>query len=435
MLSVKGGGGGSIKVLNGIIEEYKATTDEISANTFVEKVMVNTISNISTETLSSMSTCKAITATKLSESKVFITYSTGTSYPLYARILEFIDGEITLGDEITILSKLDDGNSSSIIQVSCISENKVFMVYRGSSSCLSGVVCTIDGMVITKGSETTLYEGGYDYGTRIATIDDNKVFITFSASLASSYLYAIVCTISGTTITAGTAIQLSTNTNSGKHVSVVTLSKDKVFIAHSYAGSSYTNLYGMVCTISGTTITAGTDKKISSPSVSIFYIRAVALSDDTVFISYGYNTNYYLYAIVCTISGTTITAGTGTALSSVNYSGLSSFPIKVSKDKVLVIHLDESFYLCATVCNISTRTISKGSAYTLVSANSCSRADFDLAGAVLNSVLLITHGYAGLFATTCIPDGDTIKQSTTVIHGLSKTKATATTKGQVWMLA
>ena len=70
----------------------------------------------------------------------------------------------------------------------------------------------------------------------------------------------------------------------GYVISAVALSESKVFIAHSRStssGSITTNqyLYAVVCTINGTTITAETDTLISDYTYSGNYISAGHLSD------------------------------------------------------------------------------------------------------------------------------------------------------------
>ena len=94
---------------------------------------------------------------------------------------------------------------------------------------------------------------GYD-GTVISLtkLNKNKVFVAYSHSNTNLYLYGVVCTIDGTVITSGLPVQLSSIKNSGKIISMAAL-QDKVVIVHSY--ESISKLYSVICKINGTTIT------------------------------------------------------------------------------------------------------------------------------------------------------------------------------------
>lgn len=113
----------------------------------------------------------------------------------------------------------------------------------------------INNYEIPEGTENALYsQNGYGFGTSAVILSPEKVFIAYSNGSDTYYrLYGMVCTISNDIITSGTHTTLSTQQYSGHVLSVVKLSEDKVFIAHS-SGSNY-NTYGIVCTINGTTIT------------------------------------------------------------------------------------------------------------------------------------------------------------------------------------
>lgn len=117
-------------------------------------------------------------------------------------------------------------------------------------------------------------------------------------------LYGMLCTITGTTITVETNVQLSSDNYSGNAISAVKLDEGKVFIAHSYGSNYY--LYGMVCTISGTTITKGTDTQLDSNVNTGKTISVIAINESKVFIVFP-RSNPWLYSVVCTISGTSIT--------------------------------------------------------------------------------------------------------------------------------
>ena len=254
--------------------------------------------------------------------------------------------------------------------------NGIIANFKATSSTIDANTFVEFVNTITKGTDTRLstVSSSYQYASAVL-VDTNKVFI---AHRNGSYLYGMVCEISGTTITAGTDTQLSTESNSYQYASAVLVDTNKVFIAH--YGSSGT-LYGIVCTISGTTITAGTDTQLSTESASYQYASAVLVDTDKVFVAHRSSSNY-LNGVVCAISGTTITAGTDTLLSSGTNTYYYASAVKLDTNKVFIAHGNGS-YLYGVVGNAT---------------------DF------------------------------TARAATNRIQGLTKTACTTSTAGEVWVL-
>ena len=133
----------------------------------------------------------------------------------------------------------------------------------------------------------------------------------------------------------GTDTTVSTNFAKANGLSAVVLSSSKVFIAHC---NGSTTLYGIVCTISGTTITPGTDTLIYDSYYNANYISAVALSSTQVFIAHNFgNRSMNLWAVVCTISGTTITPGTDGQITANTITGRIS-AVALSSTQVFIAH-------------------------------------------------------------------------------------------------
>ena len=118
------------------------------------------------------------------------------------------------------------------------------------------------------------------YAMCAVALDASKVFIVLHGE---NYLYGVVCTISGTTITAGTIAQVTPVNALSNYVSAVALDSSRVFITCARIES---RLCGVVCTINGTTITAGTDTQLSSTSTVAMLVSAVALNTNQVFVAH-----------------------------------------------------------------------------------------------------------------------------------------------------
>ena len=419
--SIPSGGGGN--VVNAVIANYKATASTIDANTFVEfvcSVNAGTDTQLSTATNS----YHYVSATLISTNKVFVVHRNGSV--LYGVVCTISDTTITVGTDTRLSTAT---NSYSYASVTLVSTDKVLVTHYGSSGRLYGVVCTISDTTITVGTDTQLSSAGNSslYSSAV-TLSTDKVFIEYNNSY---YSYGVVCTISGTTITVGTDVQLSTISGSYQFASVTLVSTDKVFVAH--CGSSG-SLYGVVCTISGTTITVGTDTQLSSTSNSNMYSSAVTLSTDKVFIAH--RGGDYLYGVVCTISGTAITVGTDTQLSTVINSHQYASATLVSTDKVFVAHCGNSSSLYGAVCAISGTTITVGTDTQLSTATN----SYQYASATLISTDKVFIAHCGnsstLYGVVCAISDITIQPTTSQFTniGLTKTECTTSTAGEVWVL-
>jgi len=113
-------------------------------------------------------------------------------------------------------------------------------------------------------------------------------------------------------------------TDVGVHfLSATALNENSVFTTFDYSSDRY--LYGKVFKISGSTITKGVDTQLSTANFSASLERdcsILRIDESTVNVFHNYNSSQYLYSLLCTISETTITKKNDVQLSSVPKSGL-----------------------------------------------------------------------------------------------------------------
>jgi hypothetical protein len=153
----------------------------------------------------------------------------------------------------------------------------------------------------------------------------------------------MVVSISGTTITKGSDTNLSNNAgHNGLYISALTLDNGNVFIAHSYNSNDI--LCGTVCSISGTTITPGETINLTATSHSGSSISAVKINKNLVFIAHAYSNDYLLYGSVCKIDGTTITKYTVTELNASAMSGRQTSSLLLDNGTVFLAHSYTSDY-------------------------------------------------------------------------------------------
>lgn len=179
-------------------------------------------------------------------------------------------------------------------------------------------------------------------GISVVLLQNNKVFVTFSANQTYSTtkhdLLGVICTISGEDISINnTLTSIYSTSSNGSYISgvnAIALSSSKVFIAFNYSSSHI--LSGVICTVdSNNNITVGT---VVTESVNAYMLSITLLSSNKIFISYNYET---LYGIICNISGTTISFTAKTLLIA-NCASSQSGLVTLSNNKVFVTYTSKS---------------------------------------------------------------------------------------------
>jgi hypothetical protein len=182
----------------------------------------------------------------------------------------------------------------------------VIAYYDAGNSRTSAIVGTVSGTSISFGTEVEMFSastGGID-----AAYDPVAQKCVFFAMLNASDDKAIVGTISGTSISFGTATTFSTadaiNTN------VVYDSSAEKFIAVYEEDGSSDKLYAIVGTVSGTSISVGTKVELTTSAVDHVAAAYDAQADKTL-VAYKTSTNTGVF-ILLTTSGTSVTANSET---------------------------------------------------------------------------------------------------------------------------
>jgi hypothetical protein len=287
-----------------------------------------------------------ISTTLVSSDKVLVCYSNGSNgYYLYAQILTISGTTITASTPVQCNSY-----NSIYISTTLVSSDKVLVCYCNGSigNYLYAQILTISGTTITA-STPVQCNSNNSYYISTTLVSSDKVLVCYRNVSNSSYLYAQILTISGTTITASTPVRC--NSYYSDYISTTLVSSDKVLVCYRN-GSNNSYLYAQILTISGTTITASTPVRCNSYDSD--YISTTLVSSDKVLVCYNGN-NGYLYAQILTISGTTITASTPVQCDS--YSSYYISTTLVSSDKVLVCYNGNNGYLYAQILTISGTTI------------------------------------------------------------------------------
>jgi len=151
-------------------------------------------------------------------------------------------------------------------------ENKIVIAYRASTAG-NAIIGTVSGTSISFGSPVVYLAANNNYTSVAFDSSSNKIVIAY-AELGTPAGTAIVGTVSGTSISFGTAVAFNSPYET-KYISACFDSNaNKIIIAY-WAGNSIFNALVIEGTVSGTSISFGTSIAINSP----------AADDNTKFIS------------------------------------------------------------------------------------------------------------------------------------------------------
>lgn len=200
-------------------------------------------------------------------------------------------------------------------------------------------------------------------------LDDKRVFVTHENPDSYSHLYGVVVTIEGAKITVGTSTQLYNTTGSGNNVSTVVLADGRVLVL--FGVYSKYPLYGLVCTISGTTVSVSiAAKSICGNNYSSYFSSPALLNNGNVFVAFNTDSSYGLSGVVVSVSATAITVGTILQLNSSNYTGYGGISTNVLNDSQIFIFHNGNSGFYATSCSVYNTTITLGSTTQLSSKGS-----------------------------------------------------------------
>jgi len=281
---------------------------------------------------------------------------------------------VTSGDSRTYGSTVvfNTAESGSIFSTYDSTNNRVVIAYKDDANSNYGtaIVGTVSGTSISFGT-AVVFESG-NTGAISSTYDstNDRVVITYSDSPNSEYGTAIVGTVSGTSISFGTAVVFE---SAATYSTAVTYdsTNNRVVIAYQDGGNSS---YGtaIVGTVSGTSISFGTAVVFETASAA-YLSTTYDSTNDRVVISYRDDGNSsYGTAIVGTVSGTSISFGTAVVFNSSGSTNHNSAIYDSTNDRVVIAYEDggNSGYGTAIVGTVSGTSISFGTAVVFESAAS-----------------------------------------------------------------
>ena len=273
-----------------------------------------------------------------SNNKVVIAYVDGGDSDKGKAIVGTVSGtSISFGSIVVF----EGGGTSNVDCVFDSNSNKVVIVYNdaGDSGRGKGIVGTVSGTSISFGSPTQ-FNSGANYAYDVAAAFDssnNKVVVAYRDSGNSSYGTAAVGTVSGTSISFGTPVVYE-SASSQQNAVVFDSSNNKVVIAYKDAGNSDHGT-AIVGTVSGTSISYGSAAVFNAGETSQI-VGAFDSSNNKVVLAFRDNGNSDQgTAIVGTVSGTSISFGSEVIFNAANTQGTSAV-FDTNANKVLISYED-----------------------------------------------------------------------------------------------
>ena len=220
--------------------------------------------------------------------------------------------------------------------------DRVVIVYRdsGNSNYSTAIVGTVSGTSISFGSPVVFGGNTYTNVPIRAVFDssNNKVVVVYQDANNSNYGTARVGTVSGTSISFGSPVVFESAAVGNWISAAFDSTNNKVVIAYDDGGNSN---YGtaIVGTVSGTSISFGTAVVFESAFI-YFHHMTFDSTNDKVIIAYrdDGNSNYGT-AIVGTVSGTSISFGSPTVFESGRADDIS-VAYDSTNDKVVISYKD-----------------------------------------------------------------------------------------------
>lgn len=239
------------------------------------------------------------------------------------------------------MANLDDA-ILSIQSGADITNGTKFQAKSSSGTIPASTFFEINNTGMKRSSEQNITSYRYaGQNPKTVQLTENTFFSIYRSSTAKT-IGACVSQYNNGVLTVGTERAVATNTFSTTYTpttdsAIAKISDSKVLVIYydmSRADSSKFSLYGVICSISGTTMTVGTPAVVAErPYQSLGNVRpyAITLSQNTAILKYALNANNTT-AVALTISGTTIAVGAPATIDS--YSPQYNTIFKVS-DTVL----------------------------------------------------------------------------------------------------
>ena len=240
------------------------------------------------------------------------------------------------------------------------SDKVVLIYFDGDISGGAAIVGTVSGNSISFGTETSIYTSGSRFLSATFDSNSNKVVVFYKDEGNSNYGTAKVGTVSGTSISFGSAVVFESATSDGFSATFDSNS-NKAVVAYRIRSAPFIQV-ARVGTVSGTSISFGSYTQWQPSGFSSFIKTTFDSNSNKVVIAYqDLGNSSYGTAVVGTVSGTSISFGSPVVFESADSPNIG-ITFDNNAGKVVVAYRDggNSNYGTAIVGTVSGTSISFG---------------------------------------------------------------------------
>ena len=286
---------------NKVVVAYRDRSNSDHGTAVVGTVSGNTISFGTPVVFASANTQYCRPVFDSNSNKVVIVYSDNANSSHGTAIVGTVSGtSISFGSEVVFESA---AISSQVTATFDSSNNKVVIAYHASG--FKAIVGTVSGTSISFGSSVNIATTG-TYCDSTFDTSNNKVVLAYSQN-STGYGAAIVGTVSGTSISFGSETVFESYA-SGHFGIAFDSSNNKVVIAYQDEEDNYGK--AIVATVSGSSISFGTAVTFESANTDQIKATYDSAAGKVVIVYQDIDNSNYGTAISGTVSGTSISFGT-----------------------------------------------------------------------------------------------------------------------------
>ena len=308
--------------------------------------------------------------------------------------------------------------SASVIYVAATfdsNSNKTVICYSdlGNSSYLTAVVGTISGTTVSFGTPVVIESGEMTHVAVAFDSTNNKVVVAYTDFPTNNYGRAKVLTVSGTSISAGSEATFNGSNETFETSMAFDSNAGKVVIAYKGASDQGKAIVG---TVSGTSITFGSEATFNAATTNDTSICFDPDNNKVVIAYQDAGNSSHGTAIVGTISGTSISFGSEVVFEAAD-TRVPSIVYDTSNDKVVISYIDagNSNQGTSIVGTVSGTSVSFGTAVV-----------FD-ASALNNETLSSTFDSSANKVIIAFEDEDNSNHGTATVGTVSGTSISFTT--------
>lgn len=273
-----------------------------------------------------------ISATLVSANVVALCWSVNALTNSLKSVIVSISGTTISQGSVTDIVTLDTTDNS--YDITTLNSSSVFISYRPrSGSTTQGIVLSISGTAITPNTNADIAPSGSNQSSyACAAYTSSKTLLAFSDGTNSGAPSVRIVNISGGTSigTLGTVAVLDSLSGVSfvnNSIRVITINTTSAFVTWEVlSGASTRNLYGMIITMSGNTITTNAAFLIKTGNFPLIIDTVTLLNANQAMVSYEYNGVSTVYGRVLAWSGTTISEP-GSEVTLWNGDGNSSYQL------------------------------------------------------------------------------------------------------------